>query len=140
MRAPSRQQWIIGLGVTGLIVFVVTIFVGGWQCARYCGPEPKPPVVIVTDGIDAGPGNARIDHQLDAAVQSADAALVVIDERYRDADVMFLDGQVQTSAWIADASQEEVAEWFRAWLAARRRDAAAPPLPRLDAAVKTRSR
>lgn len=137
MPSPSRQQWIIGLAATGLVIFVASIFVGGWHCARYCGPEPKP-VVIVQPGIDAGPGDRIIDRRLDAAVQSADAALTNIDERYRDANVAFDDGQVQTAAWIADASQEEVTEWLRAWLASRRRDGGAVPLPRLPPRKATR--
>jgi hypothetical protein len=103
-RGELRATWLAG-GVTAAILFIVVAFYIG----RGCEQAPQP----VDDlGIDAGPGEAAILADLDAALRHAEVELARI-EREHAADIAaFEAGQEAKYEEIRSHGPEVVAAWF----------------------------
>lgn len=84
MKLSTSQ--IVLLSVAGVLLLLVLVF------ASFRGCDGGEPVILISQGIDAGPGEAEISARLDAEVQAGRARIEQIEEKFED-DMAAFDAQ-----------------------------------------------
>ena len=105
----SRTQLIF------LAIAVIGILVIGFAAGRGCAPSPVVIPATIVQGIDAGPGEARIDQQLDAAVQMQEAQMQQIEHKFDQDIATFDDQQRQQYQQLRGSSLEDAAAFLSQW-------------------------
>lgn len=112
----SRNGMIAAAVAIGLIV--IAAFIGGRGCSG-CEREPDP---IIT-GIDAGPGEALIEAELDAALVAGRIRIEEIEEKFEEDMAAFDENQREEYERLRGGDDlDEAARFLSAWNK-RRRDA-----------------
>lgn len=116
MNAPNPRAMLIATAV-GLVALLGIVLL-----VRDC-QRPDPTVVVISNGIDAGPGEAAIAARLDAEIQEAEQRMVRIEQKF-DADLAAFDAQqrAQYRQLREGEDLEAAARFLTEWSRTRRRD------------------
>lgn len=114
-----KAAWVpIALIAAAIAIFALVTVVSGASCQRGCTPDERP----IEQGIDAAPGELVIADRLDAEVQTGNARLAEIRERYRrEEEQARVEHETALAALrteretVLDGGPEAVAAWLDAW-------------------------
>ncbi len=95
--------------MVGGLVAVVCLLVLGALLGRSCSHTPA---IVSPVGIDAGPGVAVIQAQLDASIQADEAAIHELEERNARSMQRFDDDQAAEYAQVRSQGRQAVAAWL----------------------------
>lgn len=99
----TKTRWIL-LGIAAAILICVA-FCAGTYCGDSIVEEPR-------RGIDAGPGERKVDEQVDAATQRAEEEIEEIEEEHKDAIESFNGKQRAEYEQVKSQGPDEVADWL----------------------------
>lgn len=103
MGVSKKTRWIL-LGVAAAIL-IGTAFYAGSYCGGSTVEEPR-------RGIDAGPGERKIDEKVDAATQRAEKKIEQIEEEHQEAIKSFNEEQEAEYEQVKGEGPEAVADWL----------------------------